>query len=35
VESVHFGVNSRVENLKIALYREFPDSIRNEGEEKF
>ena len=35
VESVHFGVNSHVENLKIALYRDFPDPIRHEGEEKF
>ena len=35
VESVHFGVNSQVENLKIALYRDFPDPIRHEGEEKF
>ena len=35
VESVHFGVNRHVENLKIALYRDFPDSVRHEGEEKF
>ena len=35
VESVHFGVNSQVENLKIALYRDFPDCFRHEGEEKF
>lgn len=35
VESVHFGVNSKVENLKIALYRDFPDAVRHEGEEKF
>ena len=35
VESVHFGVNSQVANLKIALYRDFPDAHRHEGEEKF
>jgi len=35
VESVHFGVNSQVENLKFALYRDFPDLVRHEGEEKF
>lgn len=35
VESVHFDVNRNVENLKIALYRDFPDPQRREGEEKF
>ena len=35
VESVHFGVNSQVTNLKIALYRDFPDAHRHEGDEKF
>jgi hypothetical protein len=35
VESVHFGVNSQAANLKIALYRDFPDAHRHEGEEKF
>jgi hypothetical protein len=34
-ESVHFGVNSQVTDLTIALYRDFPDAIRHEGEEKF
>jgi hypothetical protein len=34
-ESVHFGVNSQVTNLTIALYRDFPDANRHEGEEKF
>ncbi|MDE2133479.1 MAG: hypothetical protein KGJ49_02655 [Alphaproteobacteria bacterium] len=34
-ESVHFGVNSQVQNLTIALYRDFPDPVRQEGEEKF
>jgi hypothetical protein len=35
VESVHFGVNSKVANLRFGLYRDFPDSVRREGEEKF
>jgi hypothetical protein len=35
VESVHFDVNSKVENLLFGLYRDFPDSVRREGEEKF
>lgn len=35
VESVHFGVNKHVQNLKIALYRDFPDPHRHEGAEKF
>ena len=35
VECVHFGVNSQVCNLTIALYRDFPDAVRHEGEEKF
>ena len=35
VESVHFAVNSKVQNLTIALYRDFPDPERREGEEKF
>jgi Family of unknown function (DUF6614) len=35
VESVHFGVNRNVQNLKIALYRDFPDAHRREGAEKF
>lgn len=35
VESVHFGVNSKVENLRFGLYRDFPDPGRREGEEKF
>ncbi len=35
VESVHFDVNSKVHNLTIALYRDFPDAVRHEGEEKF
>jgi hypothetical protein len=35
VESLHQAVNSRVQNLTIALYRDFPDAVRREGEEKF
>jgi len=35
VESVHFGVNSKVQNLRFGLYRDFPDPVRLEGEEKF
>jgi hypothetical protein len=35
VESVHFDVNSKVQDLTIALYRDFPDPERREGEEKF
>jgi Family of unknown function (DUF6614) len=35
VESVHFDVNAKVQNLTIALYRDFPDAVRKEGEEKF
>jgi hypothetical protein len=35
VESVHFDVNSKVQNLRFGLYRDFPDAVRREGEEKF
>jgi len=35
VEGVHFAVNSKVTNLTFALYRDFPDHVRHEGEEKF
>jgi hypothetical protein len=35
VESVHVGVNSKVTNLRFGLYRDFPDAVRREGEEKF
>ena len=35
VESVHFGVNSLVQNVQFALYRDFPDEMRHRGEEKF
>lgn len=35
VEGLHFAVNSKVTNLTFALYRDFPDIVRHEGEEKF
>jgi hypothetical protein len=35
VEGAHFGVNSKVQNAKFGLYRDFPDPVRHEGEEKF
>lgn len=35
VEGVHFGINAHVRNLKIGLYRDFPDAVRHEGEERF
>jgi hypothetical protein len=34
-ESVHHALNSLVTNLRFALYRDFPDAIRHEGDEKF
>ena len=35
VESVHHGVNSLVCNAIFGLYRDFPDTVRQHGEEKF
>lgn len=35
VEGVHFGVNSLIQNVQFALYRDFPDPFRHRGEEKF
>lgn len=35
IESVHFGVNSLVQNVTFSLYRDFPDAIRHRGEERF
>jgi hypothetical protein len=35
VEGFHFGVNSLVRNATFALYRDFPDPVRQEGEERF
>ena len=35
VETYHFGVNSLVQNATFALYRDFPDAERHQGEERF
>jgi hypothetical protein len=35
VEGLHHDVNSKVENLIFALYRDFPDEFRSHGDEKF
>ena len=35
VEDKHFAVNSKVRDLTFALYRDFPDSFRQFGEERF
>jgi|TARA_R110000824_G_scaffold390760_3_gene587544 hypothetical protein len=35
VEGTHHGVNSLVQNVQFALYRDFPDDVRQRGEEKF
>jgi len=35
VEGIHFGVNSLVQNATFALYRDFPDPVRQTGEERF
>ena len=35
VETSHNSLNRLVTNASFALYRDFPDSIRHEGEEKF
>lgn len=35
VESFHHAVNSKVSNVSFALYRDFPDAVRQSGEEKF
>jgi len=34
-ELFHFGVNSLVQNAVFALYRDFPDAFRHQGEERF
>ena len=34
-ESLHHGVNSLVRNLTFALYRDFPDEVRQQGQERF
>jgi hypothetical protein len=35
VESFHHAVNSKVLDVTFALYRDFPDKTRQQGEEKF
>lgn len=35
VESVHHAVNSKVRDVMFALYRDFPDPVRQFGAEKF
>ncbi len=34
-ESLHFGANALVRNVTFALYRDFPDPVREVGAEKF
>ena len=34
-EDLHFGINSRVTNVRFMLYRDFPDSVRETGSERF
>lgn len=35
VEGLHFAVNSLVTDATFALYRDFPDALRQRGEERF
>ena len=35
VESIHHSVNSKVQDIFFALYRDFPDANRVAGQEKF
>jgi len=35
VESLHHAVNSKVNRVRFALYRDFPDDVRTVGQEKF
>lgn len=35
IEGLHFGVNSLVQDVTFALYRDFPDPVRRQGEERF
>ncbi len=35
VETLHFGINSLVDDAVFALYRDFPDPARHRGDEKF
>lgn len=34
VELLHFFVNSLVEKVQFALYRDFPDDVRRRGQER-
>lgn len=34
-EGLHFAINSRVTDVHVALYRDFPDAHRVTGQEKF
>ena len=35
VEERHFSVNKMIGEITFALYRDFPDSMRQQGEERF
>ena len=35
VGSFHHAVTSKVKDLQFALYRDFPDAVREKGQEKF
>jgi hypothetical protein len=35
IEGLHHAVNSLVTDASFALYRDFPDAVRERGEEKF
>lgn len=35
IETRHFDVNSMVDRVTFALYRDFPDGVRQTGEERF
>ena len=35
VEDQHYAVNTLVENARFALYRDFPDPVRQTGDERF
>ena len=35
VEERHFAVNSKIQSVVFALYRDFPDPVRSFGEERF
>jgi hypothetical protein len=35
IESLHHAVNSKVQDIFFALYRDFPDETRVRGQEKF